>query len=150
MSDKPQGDDWWLASDGQWYPPQSRSGPAPPPPQDFAPTERWDWRRISNFRGRTRRSEFWAAVGVAIAAATGLRFFDIAVFDATAGLLGIVTAAVWIWLVGGAAVNRMHDMGQSGWLTLLMLIPIVGLGIVIWIGSAPGQPRPNAWGPPVA
>ncbi len=36
MSDRPQGDDWWLASDGKWYPPQSRSTP-PPPQQELAP-----------------------------------------------------------------------------------------------------------------
>ncbi|MEZ5175916.1 MAG: DUF4328 domain-containing protein [Acidimicrobiia bacterium] len=30
MSDRPQGDDWWLASDGKWYPPQSRTQPPPP------------------------------------------------------------------------------------------------------------------------
>lgn len=32
MSDVAQGPDWWLASDGKWYPPASRSH-APPPPQ---------------------------------------------------------------------------------------------------------------------
>jgi hypothetical protein len=32
MSDTQQGHDWWLASDGRWYPPQSRPAPAPPPP----------------------------------------------------------------------------------------------------------------------
>jgi hypothetical protein len=32
MSDRPQSDDWWLASDGNWYPPQSRPLPAPPAP----------------------------------------------------------------------------------------------------------------------
>jgi hypothetical protein len=32
MSDRQLGDDWWLASDGKWYPPQSRpAAPAPPP-----------------------------------------------------------------------------------------------------------------------
>jgi hypothetical protein len=29
MSDQSQGDGWWLASDGKWYPPESA---APPPP----------------------------------------------------------------------------------------------------------------------
>src|SRR4051794_33720231 len=28
MSDVPHGPDWWLASDGKWYPPESRAGPA--------------------------------------------------------------------------------------------------------------------------
>lgn len=31
MSDVQQGPDWWLASDGKWYPPQSRPAPPPPP-----------------------------------------------------------------------------------------------------------------------
>jgi len=32
MSDTSQGEGWWLASDGKWYPPQSAAPPAAPPP----------------------------------------------------------------------------------------------------------------------
>ena len=32
MSDTSQGEGWWLASDGRWYPPQSAASPPPPPP----------------------------------------------------------------------------------------------------------------------
>ena len=32
MSDAPQGPDWWLASDGRWYPPQNPPTQIPPPP----------------------------------------------------------------------------------------------------------------------
>jgi len=32
VSDRPQGQDWWLAADGKWYPPQP--GPPPPPPTE--------------------------------------------------------------------------------------------------------------------
>ena len=31
MSDRPQGEGWWLASDGKWYPPESRPAPPAPP-----------------------------------------------------------------------------------------------------------------------
>ena len=31
MSDTSQGDGWWLASDGKWYPPEATPGPAAPP-----------------------------------------------------------------------------------------------------------------------
>ena len=37
MSDRSQGEGWWLASDGKWYPPESRH-PAPPPPPPEAST----------------------------------------------------------------------------------------------------------------
>ena len=38
MSDTSQGEGWWLASDGKWYPPQSAVGvAAPPPPRSAAP-----------------------------------------------------------------------------------------------------------------
>jgi hypothetical protein len=37
MSDTPQATDWWLASDGKWYPPTSRPAPPAPPPPPPAP-----------------------------------------------------------------------------------------------------------------
>jgi len=42
MSDVQQGPDWWLASDGRWYPPQ-QAAPAPPPsgPPPMAPPSQY-------------------------------------------------------------------------------------------------------------
>lgn len=37
MSDESQGDGWWLASDGKWYPPESAPAPVPPPPPTAPP-----------------------------------------------------------------------------------------------------------------
>ncbi len=34
MSDTQQTPDWWLASDGKWYPPQGSGQPLAPPPQE--------------------------------------------------------------------------------------------------------------------
>ncbi len=40
MSDQSQGDGWWLASDGKWYPPETRPGYIPPvQPGYLAPEE---------------------------------------------------------------------------------------------------------------
>ncbi|MFP4513066.1 MAG: DUF4328 domain-containing protein [Acidimicrobiales bacterium] len=46
MSDNPMGPDWWLASDGKWYPPTSRPGASPTPvveqgPADSPPSPDW-------------------------------------------------------------------------------------------------------------
>ena len=38
MSDRPQGEGWWLASDGKWYPPESRPAPPAPPAPPWAYT----------------------------------------------------------------------------------------------------------------
>lgn len=39
MSDNPLGPDWWLASDGKWYPPTSRPGGGAPPVFDEGPAD---------------------------------------------------------------------------------------------------------------
>ncbi len=40
MSDRPQGEGWWLASDGKWYPPESRPAPPAPPAAPWAAVPR--------------------------------------------------------------------------------------------------------------
>jgi len=39
MSTTPPGPGWWLASDGNWYPPEQAPGAAPPPPPPAPPAE---------------------------------------------------------------------------------------------------------------
>ncbi len=42
------------------------------------------------------------------------------------------------------AIRRVHDMGHSGWLSLLILVPLANL----WLLFAPGTQGANAYGPP--
>ena len=105
--------------------------------------------RIPNFTSRTRRSEFWAAVGIAFAASLVAGMVDGLVFGNDIGIFYIASIALWVWLFWGSSVNRMHDMGQSGWMTLLYFIPFVNFGIFIWVGAGDGQGQSDRWGPPV-
>ena len=60
-------------------------------------------------------------------------------------LMGIA-ALFYIAYIAGAfiiTIRRAHDMGQSGWMSLLMLVPLVGL----WFLFAPGTPTSNQYGP---
>ncbi len=52
MSDRPLSDDWWLASDGKWYPPQSRrhSSPATGPTAHAMREQPPPIRRYTSFR----------------------------------------------------------------------------------------------------
>ena len=96
------------------------------------------FRRYADFKGRSRRSEYWWAT-LAIS------------------LLGSVISAIvpdlaWIWslatLVPGLAicVRRLHDIGKSGWNYLWILLPLVGpILLIIWFCK--DSTEDNIWGP---
>lgn len=49
------------------------------------------------------------------------------------------------------ARRRLHDLGKSGWLSLLILLPLVNLIFGLYLLFAPGEDYPNDFGPkPVA
>lgn len=82
------------------------------------------WKNYGNFEGRASRKEYW-------------NFF---LFNFLAGLiLGVVSAGVLSIIYSIAVivpniavgVRRLHDIGKSGWLMLLGLIPLVGFIILI-------------------
>lgn len=54
MTDAPQGEGWWVASDGKWYPPQGQPAPASPPSPPQVPSSDMqidpDWWRASDGR----------------------------------------------------------------------------------------------------
>lgn len=67
---------------------------------------------------------------------------------AGAGVLGIIafyglSFAVSIIL----ARRRFNDMNKTGWLSLLMLIPIVNFFVFLWLVFGPGDAQSNDFGP---
>lgn len=45
-------------------------------------------------------------------------------------------------------VRRLHDLGKSGWLTLLIFIPVVNAILGIILLFKPGNREANQYGPP--
>jgi len=45
------------------------------------------------------------------------------------------------------AIRRLHDRNNTGWLSLLMLVPIVNIGLAIYLFCAKGTEGPNDYGP---
>ncbi len=85
MSDTSKGPDWWLASDGKWYPPESRPTAPPPPPR----MERWElnqaqlrWKAENRKGLRHRWNDLTLKLKVVVVAA----------FVVTAAVLTAVTA----------------------------------------------------------
>ncbi len=53
---------------------------------------------------------------------------------------------IYLGFVTGA--KRLHDFGSSGWWQLLSLIPLVNIGLGIYVLFKEGDATPNAYGPP--
>jgi uncharacterized membrane protein YhaH (DUF805 family) len=71
--------------------------------------------------------------------------------DAAAGL-GIVSMLAIYALTGAATIilarRRLHDLGKNGWLSLVMLIPLIGFFFWLWLIFGPGDVQSNEYGPP--
>jgi uncharacterized membrane protein YhaH (DUF805 family) len=61
-------------------------------------------------------------------------------------LLGMAGVLVAIPLGISLHIRRWHDLGQSGWLTLLNLVPGVGIITAIILTFIPGTSGPNTYG----
>tara|TARA_B100001758_G_scaffold61137_1_gene50794 strand:+ start:617 stop:901 length:285 start_codon:yes stop_codon:yes gene_type:complete len=72
------------------------------------------------------------------------------IIDVLATLMGLLTFGLYI---GGflpllaVSVRRLHDLGKSGWMMLVMFIPFVGgILLLVWFVSD-GEAANNAYGP---
>lgn len=104
------------------------------------------------FSGRASRSEYWFFYLSFVVAAIGMLVLTIVsafVLDALAGLMGMLTMVTYLGFflpMLSVTVRRLHDLGKSGWMFLVVLIPIVGgILLLVWFVSD-GQPHDNAYG----
>lgn len=101
----------------------------------------------ADFEGRVGRKLFWMFVLVNI----GLYIVIAIVFGLVSSTLStIVESVFWLALLLpniGMGIRRLHDIGKSGWLLLLGLIPLVGL-VLIYFYAQPGDEGDNEYGPP--
>lgn len=95
------------------------------------------------FDGRTSRREFWSFVLINFLIALALGIVDNILN--TNGILGGIYSLAVLLPGLGLSVRRLHDLGKSGWLLLLTLIPIVGLILIYWF-ILPGQEGANEYG----
>jgi len=94
--------------------------------------------KYATFDGRARRKEYWnftlfnAIIGVVL------------VFVSQT-ISGLYTLAIILPSIA-VMVRRLHDTGRSGWLALIVFIPLVNLILLFWFlaDSSPGE---NVYGP---
>jgi uncharacterized membrane protein YhaH (DUF805 family) len=123
--------------------------------------------RYATFSGRARRTEYWLWTLFLV-----LMLFLLMYLDTALGLGGTATsysemgdngASVGVNMSGGmltmlfllatllpslaVSVRRLHDVGRSGWLILLALIPLIGWLYLLFQYVQPGTQGGNRFGP---
>ena len=108
--------------------------------------------QYADFSGRARRTEYWMFVLFNI-----IFLIVAAVLDNLLGLTfmeelpyGYIYAAYGIamFIPGLAvAVRRLHDIGKSGWMYLIVLIPLIGAIWLLVLFCLDSERGDNKWGP---
>lgn len=107
---------------------------------------------LFSFQGRASRAQFWT-VSLLL---TVLYFALVMVLtklkqssgSAALLLISLALLVIIIWIGFANHAKRFHDLDKSGWLSLLILLPIVGwLVSLFWTGFGNGSPSDNRFGP---
>lgn len=73
--------------------------------------------------------------------------------NAAAGMIVPLMLLIYVPLVVATVImgrRRLHDLDQSGWLLLVMLIPLANLVLGLYMMFWPGSKAANRFGPPPA
>ena len=100
-------------------------------------------KQYADFGGRARRKEYWMFFLFNIVFASILGFIDAQTGFGVLG--GLYSLAI---LIPGLAVSvrRLHDIGKSGWMLLILLIPIIGAIWLLVLMASDSQQGTNKWG----
>lgn len=64
------------------------------------------------------------------------------------GIVGVLAAAAMIYISVVLMIQRLHDTNKNGWLSLIMLVPLVSVIFSFYLWFMPGSDEKNAYGNP--
>lgn len=92
------------------------------------------------FKGRAARPAYWWYTLVYFLTYMIISFTNIAPLEWLMGLALLLPTV-------GLGVRRLHDINMSGWWMLIIFIPVIGAGVMIYWAIQPGTSGPNDYGP---
>ena len=98
------------------------------------------WKKIVDFSGRSRRSEYWYFVLVNLIIQYGLIGIGLALEMPALAMVSSVYSLAVILPSISVAIRRMHDAGKSGWFCLIPIYNII-------LAATDSEPGTNKWGP---
>ena len=124
-------------------------------------------RKYATFEGRARRKEYWSFILFRALFMLGFLFVGLIailtlgasahaqdVSGASAASAASMAPMLVGWILGlpflaphyAVSARRLHDVGLTGWLALLMLIPYLGALFMFIIALIPSQRMTNRYG----
>jgi uncharacterized membrane protein YhaH (DUF805 family) len=107
-------------------------------------------RQYADFSGRARRKEYWmfllfniifAIVALVLDNVLGLNFSE-----GSGGPFYIIYALVAFIPGLAVTVRRLHDVGKSGWMFFIVLIPLIGSIWLLVLMCSEGDSSSNTYG----
>ena len=108
--------------------------------------------RYADFNGRARRSEYWYFVlfSLLVNLALYILTFVLGAMNETLAVIGFGLICIYALAVIiptlAVGVRRLHDTDKTGWLYLLILIPIIGPIILLVFFVTEGTRGTNKYG----
>ena len=101
-------------------------------------------KQYADFNGRARRKEYWMFVLFNMIFAIVAATLDY-VIGSSGILFGLYVLAL---LIPGlaAGVRRLHDVGKSGWMMFITLIPLIGGIWLLVLMATDSNPGENQYG----
>ena len=107
-------------------------------------------RQYSDFEGRARRKEYWMYTLFYLIFALGAIVLDFILGSASDdfgyGLFYVLYVLAMLIPTLAVSVRRLHDVGKSGWMVLVGLIPIIGTIWLLVLFVSDSDPGVNQYG----
>lgn len=102
--------------------------------------------RYADFRGRSRRAEYWWFFLFTIILQIVLMAFT-AAMPTIGGILSLLVLLALIIPGLAVTIRRFHDLDKSGWWILIGFVPILGFILLIYWFTQRGTVGDNRFGP---
>ncbi len=107
---------------------------------------------ILSFSGRAGRLEYFLVnIGIYLLSVVSQLAFistDPITGEASVSPVIIMLLLPTIYFGYGNAVRRLHDLGHTGWVVLLSLVPLINLALGLYLLFTAGNEFGNKFGPP--
>lgn len=105
-------------------------------------------KKYADFSGRATRSEYWTFFLINFLISLVLSILEGMI--KTKGLFSTLSVIYSLAIITpgiAVGIRRMHDIGKSGWMLLVVFIPFIGPLWSIFLLAKAGDPAENEYGP---